>query len=193
MLKRRLSVFIVILSLLLGACQGNQPPASPETPGAYPYPVEGGTTAGQETAYPAPVEMPVYPETPYPPPETGGGGAVMPVEPVYGTQPGDENLEVGSVFLNLEESDILLLESYPVQVKLVLRGDLPTPCNQLRVKVSEPDAQNRIQVEVYSVVDPNAICIQVIQPFEAQIALGSFTSGKFSVYVNGEYLGEFTI
>lgn len=193
MLKQRLLVFIVILSFLMGACQGNQPPASPEMPGAYPYPVEGGAPAGQETDYPLSEEMPVSQETPYPPPETGGSGSVLPVEPLYGVQPGDANLEVGSVFLNLAESDILLLESYPVQVKLVLRGDLPTPCNQLRVKVSEPDAQNRIQVEVYSVIDPNVICIQVIQPFETQITLGSFTSGKFTVYVNGEYLGEFTL
>jgi hypothetical protein len=59
--------------------------------------------------------------------------------------------------------------------------------------VSKPDAQNRIQVEAYSVIDPNRLCTQVISPFETQITLGSFTSGKYSVYINGEYLGEFTV
>ena len=78
-----------------------------------------------------------------------------------------------------------------MQINLVLRGELPTPCNQLRIKVTPPDAQNLIQVNVYSVVDPDQICTQVLEPFEAVVSLGSFTSGKYSVYVNGEYLGEF--
>ena len=83
------------------------------------------------------------------------------------------------------------MESYPVQIMLALKGSLPTPCNQLRVVDNPPDKQNRIQVEVYSVLDPEQMCAQVLEPFEANIGLGSFPRGHYSVWVNGEMVGEF--
>jgi len=191
MLKKKIPVIVVILSVLLGACQANQSTVHSETPAAYPAP--GDMSDVQEPAYPSPQDMPIAQETIYPYPVTGDEPASSPLEPTFAPQAGDENLATGTVYPDLKASEILLLESYPVQVNLVLRGDLPTPCNQLRVKVAEPDAENRIQVEAYSVLDPNSICTQVLEPFEAQVALGSFTSGKYTVYVNGKFLGEFTI
>jgi hypothetical protein len=92
----------------------------------------------------------------------------------------------------ISESDVLLLESYPVQVMLSLSGTLSTPCHHLRAKVNPPDAQNRIQVEVYSLYDPDEICIQVLQEFETNIPLGSYTKGSYTVWLNGEQVGEFT-
>jgi hypothetical protein len=74
---------------------------------------------------------------------------------------------------------------------LVLEGELPTPCNLLRVVVNPPDEQNRIYIDVYSVSDPEEICIQVLDPFEANIGLGSFQSGHYSVWVNDEMIGKF--
>jgi hypothetical protein len=68
---------------------------------------------------------------------------------------------------------------------------LLTPCNQLRVADNPPDEQNRIDVDVYSVSDPTQMCIQVLEPFEANIGLGSFPSGHYSVWVNGDMVGEF--
>jgi hypothetical protein len=73
----------------------------------------------------------------------------------------------------------------------VLQGALPTPCNQLRVIARSPDEQNRIQVDVYSVVDPSQVCAQVLEPLDANIGLGSFPTGHYSVWVNGEMVGEF--
>jgi hypothetical protein len=57
--------------------------------------------------------------------------------------------------------------------------------------VEEPDANNNIAVDVYSVVDPAVICIQVLQAFQASVNLGSFPSGHYTVTVNGELGGEF--
>ena len=72
-----------------------------------------------------------------------------------------------------------------------LNGSLPDPCHELRVVRSGPDAENRIDLDVYAVVDPGDICITVIEPFSASIPLGSFEGGTYSVWVNGEKLGEF--
>lgn len=117
---------------------------------------------------------------------SGGGGERTPSP--WEPQPGDENLARGEAFI--DQAEIVTLESFPPQFRLKLSGTLPTPCHQLRVVVSEPDAQERIDVEVYSVVDPNQACIQVVEPFEANIPIGSFTSGEYTVLVNGEQVGE---
>jgi hypothetical protein len=84
----------------------------------------------------------------------------------------------------------VLRESYPVQAVLLIRGSLPTPCHELKVEVSSPDTQNRIWVDVYSVSDPSQVCNQVLEPFEETAELGRFTQGTFSVWVNGEPVGE---
>jgi hypothetical protein len=33
-------------------------------------------------------------------------------------------------------------------------------------------------------------CIQALEPFEVSIPLGSYTTGSFSVWLNGERVGE---
>jgi hypothetical protein len=95
----------------------------------------------------------------------------------------------GQVFI--EYSEIVVRESYPMQVSLILRGNLPTPCHELAWEVSEPNKDNEIHVMVASVADPDAICAQVLEPFEVDIPLGDFTEYGYSVWVNEERVGEF--
>ena len=83
------------------------------------------------------------------------------------------------------------MESFPVQIMLSLSGSLPTPCNQLRVVNHPPNDENQIHVDVYSVIDPTQVCVQVLEPFDANIGLGSFPTGHYTVWVNGEMVGEF--
>jgi len=106
-------------------------------------------------------------------------------------QSGDSALQRGNVYIN--EVQILILESWPAQVKLQVNGDLPTPCNQLRAVVSEPGSENRIDVEIYSLVDPALSCIQVLEPFDVTLSLGSFTEGHFTVWINGEQKAYFAL
>ncbi len=106
----------------------------------------------------------------------------------YMPQPSDSSMLRGSAFLDAKE--LLTLESFPLQFMLHLTGSLPTPCNQLRVAVSPPDAENKILVDVYSVSNPDKICVQVIEPFEVNIPLGSFPTGHYSVWVNGKQVAE---
>jgi len=107
----------------------------------------------------------------------------------YAPGPADGRLMRSQAFL--DSVNLLTLESYPLQFSLALAGNLPTPCNHLRVAVSPPDAENKIMVNVYSVADPNAVCIQMLEPFEVSLPLGSFPSGHYTLWVNGEQVAEF--
>ena len=95
----------------------------------------------------------------------------------------------GPVFI--DETELLLLESFPVQIELVIRGALPTPCASLEWLVEAPDDQGRIQVEAFSLQDPAIDCIQVLQEMEERLAIGSYSEGSYSVWLNGELVGEF--
>ena len=95
----------------------------------------------------------------------------------------------GPVFI--DETELLLLESFPVQIELVIRGALPTPCASLEWLVEAPDDQGRIQVEAFSLQDPAIDCIQVLQETEERLAIGSYSEGSYSVWLNGELVGEF--
>lgn len=104
-------------------------------------------------------------------------------------QPDDAALTREGAFVN--SAELLIRESFPPQVSLVIRGDLPTPCHSLRIAVGEPDPENKIVVDVYTVVDSKRACIQVLKPFEESIDLGTYPTGKYSVWVNGKKAGEF--
>jgi hypothetical protein len=41
------------------------------------------------------------------------------------------------------------------------------------------------------VVDPDLVCIQVVEPFDKSIDLGTYPGGHYTVWVNGEMIGEF--
>ena len=116
-------------------------------------------------------------------------------DPVQGTpspenwapQPGDEDLVRGEV--EVETTDILTLESFPPQYMLHVAGWKGNPCQQLRVVVSDPDDQNRIDVEIYTLIEPDAVCIQVLESLDINVPLGSFESGEYTVWVNGTQAG----
>jgi hypothetical protein len=107
----------------------------------------------------------------------------------YLPKPDDAFLTRGEAYI--DSSDLLTLESYPLQFMLSLKGSTPTPCHQLRVLVNAPDVENKILVEVYSVTDPNKVCVQVLSPFEVNVPLGSFAPGYYVLLINGEQVAEF--
>jgi hypothetical protein len=207
-------ISLVVLSLILAACAG----AAPTTPGVVneipmgQLPTIQPTNPGQSlsstepSAYPGPgVEIPTieytypgpsvgaYPTDPaYPGPGTQGTGTMVIPPSGYEPQAGDDNLKRGQVFLDLANSKFTHPNSPTSQVQVVLQGNLPDPCHSLRVVVSPPDANNVINLEVYSVVDPSVACTTVLEPFSAIIPLGSYPDGEYTVMVNGERLGQFS-
>jgi hypothetical protein len=170
---RNLLIILLLLTVVLTACSKSTETSSPvnsTAPTPYPPSSDQGSS------------VTLQPVNPYP----------APGEPAYAPAPGDENLKRGKVELNKKSSQILTLESQPPQIVLQLKGSLPTPCHMLRVVISPADDQNRINLEVYSLSDPVKICTQMLQPLDASIHLGSFPSGTYTVWVNGEKLGEFS-
>ena len=163
---------LAILATLLAACNG-------ETSSAPEQPV---VATPIDTELPPTETIPIMVE----PPEQG---APRPINSEYLPQRDDGSLTRGNAYV--DHSELLIMESDPVQIALVLQGSLPTPCNQLRVVARPPDGQNQIQVEVYSVIDPEQLCAQVLEPFDARTGLGSFPSGHYSVWVNSEMVSEF--
>jgi hypothetical protein len=45
---------------------------------------------------------------------------------------------------------------------------------------------------VYSLVKPGIACAAVLQPFSVTVPIGSFSSGSYTVFVNGLRLGSFS-
>lgn len=93
----------------------------------------------------------------------------------------------------VDETELRFLESYPVQVALVVRGSLPTPCHQARWEVKEADVQGRIAVVLYSTAPEGQACIQVLSKFAETIPLGSYREGAFTVWLNGDEVQAFRL
>jgi hypothetical protein len=117
----------------------------------------------------------------------------LPVEPDGGIGGvGDEDKVQANAYVN--DTQLLILESYPVQILLSVSGELPTPCHEFRYEISQPDAENQIFVEIYSVVEPGQVCVEVLEPFAENISVPveDLPDGIYTVYVNGELVGEFS-
>ena len=86
----------------------------------------------------------------------------------------------------VDNIDILVLESFPLQINAVVSGNVPDGCTTVFEKEIA-----LIDKTFYVVLDnsrnPDDICIQVITPYEKNIALNiyNFKAGEYFVDVNG--------
>jgi hypothetical protein len=126
-----------------------------------------------------------YPDPSYPNPTQSNPADIN----QYLPQPSDLNLIRGDAYVTL--SEILIMESMPLQFSLYLKGSLPNPCSLLRISPNPPDAENRINVEVYSLVDPAQVCVQTTKDYDVSFPLGSYPSGHYILLVNGNQVTEF--
>lgn len=132
------------------------------------------------------------PATPQPPTEEPGmDEPVSSDTPLPPQTPSPVDLSQPRGMVYLASSELLTMESYPLQFSLALKGSLPTPCHELHIEMKPPDAQNKIAVGVYSTADPNMICVQALAPFEKNFPLGSFSAGHYTLWVNGKQVAEF--
>jgi len=161
--------------LILSACKSAQTPP-PEKGAASPPTFATPAGNSSPTPDPDPVNPPLLQATP----------GSLPA-PDYAPRPGDEALARAGVYL--DSATLLMQGSSPAQFYLALKGNLPTLCHELRVKVDPPDPRNQIMIEVYSVSDPAKICAEMLKPFEQEINLGGFPAGHYTVLVNGKPVG----
>ena len=109
----------------------------------------------------------------------------------YSPQPGDIKLTRDKVFLDLAKSRLIVSTGYPVKVSAYLVGNLPDPCHLLRVVVGSSTTSSTINISAYSLYDRTLACVTVLQPFSVTVPLGTFSSGQYTVLVNGLLLGTF--
>ena len=117
-------------------------------------------------------------------------------DPQQHVEQGDETPPVGAVYSNVTVSnaDVLIMESYPIQVAVNVSGMKATPCEHIRVRVAAPDDNNQIHINLDSWANPDLDCIQVLADFEQRVSLPleNVIDGEYTVWVNGEQVGTFT-
>lgn len=96
-------------------------------------------------------------------------------------------------YLTPAVTDIVMLESAPEEVRLVVQGELPNPCARLGWYVRPGDDQGRVEVALYADQRSDAMCAQVIQPYSETILLGTFERGSYLVVVNDQPVETFTL
>ena len=109
----------------------------------------------------------------------------------YAPQPGDGGMMQSKV--EIVSVSVVTTASMPPQVSVALAYRLPTPCNDLRVKINPPDQSNRVLLEIYSVAPKDKPCnmMELATPQQVNINLGSFSTGTYTVWVNGVQVGSF--
>lgn len=168
MLTKKIVLFGLTLGLWVAACSPLAVPAAdPDAPKAAP-----------DTEAPAAAPSPV-----------SEGDAANAAVDAYAPQAGDAALTRGPAFV--DEQTLVVRESAPPQYSLELVGSLPSPCHQLRVAVGQPQADGTLKIEVYTVVDPNQMCAQVLKDFKASVPLSPPPAGQtYTVLVNDAPAGE---
>jgi hypothetical protein len=110
----------------------------------------------------------------------------------YAPQPGDSSMMQSKV--EIVSASVVMAESIPPQISISLAYRLTTPCNQLRVTISQPDSANHILLDIYGVAPKDKPCslMALSTPQQASISLGSYPTGQYAVWINGVQFGEFT-
>jgi len=178
-----IGLMIVVSSLLIAACGAEAPDVAKNV---TEIPLAKEETKEIPTLFPtlAPENSPTKDESEE---KTGKGLGQKGCDNPFAPIPGDTKWVSGKAFLNVSEVEV----KNNNEVSLKLAGDLPTPCHKLRVMISEADDEKMIHIEVYSVANPEEMCIQVLSPFEVKIPLGFYDEGEYTIVVNGEQIDLF--
>ena len=87
--------------------------------------------------------------------------------------------------LPVESVDVVVLESFPYQLRAQVRGYLPDGCTRID-DVRQSREGNVILVTITTLRERDAICIQRIEVVERTIALeGGYLPGAYVLRVNG--------
>ena len=115
-----------------------------------------------------PVDAPVSSGDPTGPEEPAGSGEVVTGE------------------ANVESVEVLILESDPVQVNALVRGNLPDGCTEIAF-ASQTVRGSRIDITLSTARPADAICTEEVVPFERTLPVdvAGLAAGEYTVTVNG--------
>ncbi len=128
-----------------------------------------------------PITPPTTPPATLPQPPSGGG-PMSPSIPTPG--PKESSWQQGPFYL--QEARVEIRGN---AWRLVVSGSSPTPCHQVRHRVTLEGA--RLLVEIFTLRDPDVMCIQMLQPFSGEVDLTPWARQHpgAEVWVNGQRVG----
>jgi inhibitor of cysteine peptidase len=110
----------------------------------------------------------------------GGDASGAPMPPTDGAS--DGGAHVDSV-------ELVMLESFPVQVRAVIRGQLADGCTEIRgTRVDYDEASKTFQVAIETHRDSDQMCTQALVPFEESVSLDAhgLSAGEYTVEVQDQ-------
>ncbi len=160
-----------LLALLLGACTAGQNDEALPTPTPAPTKPLLATVEPPATNTPAPTVTPTAAD-PAPSGDEQGQGQ-------------------GRAYIG--DLSLSVMESFPVQVQAHIRGELSDACTQLAGVDVQRDGRT-FQIQVRTTRDPQAICAQVLAPFETSVDLETreLAAGTYTVTA-GDLSEQFTL
>ncbi len=87
-------------------------------------------------------------------------------------------------FTHITDVEVIVMESYPMQVQLRIRGEHPDGCD-LPVHVAQQRAGNIVVVEVYRDLPIDILCPMLLVVYEDTVMLADgFEPGEYTFIVN---------
>jgi inhibitor of cysteine peptidase len=113
-------------------------------------------------------------------------GAAMTAQP-----PTDSEPTIRS-YTNILDVDVAVLESFPVQLRLTIKGEQPDGCDYPVVVEQERDGEI-VTVDIYRNVPMGVMCPMILITYNETFSLeGGFEAGTYTISVNG-YMVEVKI
>jgi inhibitor of cysteine peptidase len=105
---------------------------------------------------------------------------------------GRPNSQTYRALTNISSVEVIVLESFPMQVQLHIRGEHPDGC-EFPVVVEQRREGNTVTVEVYREVPIDVMCPMILRPYDDTIRLdGTFEPGHYVFQVN-DFIVEQTL
>jgi hypothetical protein len=113
--------------------------------------------------------------------------ACIPVATPAAPTPADTSTAPSASVALVQSIEIQILESHPVQVNAVARGQLPDAGCTTIASVDQVRDGNTFKITLRTTTDPLALCAQALTPFEQVIPLDvrDLPPGEYVVNVNG--------
>ena len=90
---------------------------------------------------------------------------------------------------NVEDFDVVLKESFPVQVDLLVKGTLPDSCTELGESSQQLIGDTfKVVLQAKKLKDEDIVCAQMIKDFDTVIPLENvvgISAGEYTVDLNG--------
>ena len=103
-------------------------------------------------------------------------------------------VEAGAGRATVESIEIVIAESFPVQVFAILRGHLGDGCTEITSITSRGPLDNRFDIEITTQRPSEAMCTQALVPFEHNVPIPAYglLAGDYDVAA-GDARASFTL